>query len=161
MSSSAGDPSLALHTAIRQSHRTIDPHAFKIPAPQGRNLPQRRTSLLHFTLSQDISSSPSLPDHDLFFTSLLNTKKHSPGDTGRGARFRFAISHVRRPWAGQFPVSRPAQVKGPRSTPGCPRRTVSRRTRHCRGIGCEAAEHFRSLAYGGSVGQTEIVGKLE
>jgi len=37
MLSSAGGPSPALH-ADGGSHRTIDPHALKIPAPQGRNL---------------------------------------------------------------------------------------------------------------------------
>jgi CheY-like chemotaxis protein len=37
----------------RRSHRTTDPHALKIPAPKGWNLHLRRTSLLHFTLSQD------------------------------------------------------------------------------------------------------------
>jgi hypothetical protein len=38
----------------RNRHRTIDPNALKIPAPKGRNLHQRRTSLLHFTLNQDM-----------------------------------------------------------------------------------------------------------
>src|SRR5712692_11599987 len=37
MLSSAGANPLALCTA-RKSHRTIDPHALKIPAPKGRNL---------------------------------------------------------------------------------------------------------------------------
>ena len=37
----------------RSEHRTIDPHALKIPAPKGRNLHQRRTPVLHFTLSQN------------------------------------------------------------------------------------------------------------
>jgi hypothetical protein len=37
MFSSAGAYPLALYTA-RQSHRTIDPYALKIPAPKGRNL---------------------------------------------------------------------------------------------------------------------------
>jgi hypothetical protein len=37
MLSSAGANPLALSTA-RKSHRTIDPHALKIPTPKGRNL---------------------------------------------------------------------------------------------------------------------------
>jgi len=40
-------------TLTGESHRTIDPYALKIPAPQGRNLHQRRTSLLHFSLNQN------------------------------------------------------------------------------------------------------------
>ena len=35
---SAGANPLALHTDNQKSHRTIDPHALKIPAPQGRTL---------------------------------------------------------------------------------------------------------------------------
>jgi hypothetical protein len=38
MFSSAGANVLALHTGNHKSHRTIDPHALKILAPQGRNL---------------------------------------------------------------------------------------------------------------------------
>ena len=35
-------------------HRTIDPHAFKIPAPKGAESTLTDNALLHFTLSQDI-----------------------------------------------------------------------------------------------------------
>ena len=50
----AREPRLSRYAPVScNRHRTIDPHALKIPAPKGRNLPQRRTSLLHFTLSQD------------------------------------------------------------------------------------------------------------
>jgi hypothetical protein len=35
---SAGANPLALRTIQETSHRTIDPHALKIPAPKGRNL---------------------------------------------------------------------------------------------------------------------------
>ena len=52
----AREPRLSRYAPVScNRHRTIDPHALKIPAPKGRNLPQRRTSLLHFTLSQDRS----------------------------------------------------------------------------------------------------------
>ena len=36
MQNSAGADPLAL--SIQKQHRTIDPHALKIPAPKGRNL---------------------------------------------------------------------------------------------------------------------------
>jgi hypothetical protein len=36
-------------------HRTIDPHALKIPAPKGRNLTLTDNALLHFRLSQDMA----------------------------------------------------------------------------------------------------------
>jgi len=51
--SAAREVLLSRCTLTAGSHRTIDPHALKIPAPEGRNLHLRRTSLLHFTLSQD------------------------------------------------------------------------------------------------------------
>ena len=52
----------AAHLRPEAIHRTIDPHALKIPAPKGRNLHLRRTPLLHFTLSHDSFPHLSLAD---------------------------------------------------------------------------------------------------
>ena len=53
---SAGAQVPALCSVSDTGHRTIDPHALKIPAPKGRNLHYRTTSLLHFTQNQDTTA---------------------------------------------------------------------------------------------------------
>jgi len=70
MSRSAGDPSLALHTAIRQSRRTIDPHAFKIPRPAGAEstLTENVASPFHAEPRHDLNLDVSKPHATLLGT---------------------------------------------------------------------------------------------